>query len=181
MITSPLLSNVHRRAMITLVSSLRTKAMESVLKFWAPAPGTGGGTFFKVGGTSVRQKNYSKFLWFEMAIVTSQALKYDAITYTPYEGLNYTILDKIAPLWKRIGEPSEIQIGWYRGDPGHQRHRAHHTIYSDWIKPSERPFRERSCATLQCWTTVCPPCQNDSCAKLLRFTKLLRWPLVPDR
>jgi len=27
--------------------------------------------------------------------VTSQALKYDVITYTPYEGLNYTILDKI--------------------------------------------------------------------------------------
>jgi len=25
---------------------------------------------------------------------TSQALKYDVITYTPYEGLNYTILDK---------------------------------------------------------------------------------------
>jgi len=30
--------------------------------------------------------------------VTSQALKYDAITYTPYEGLTYTILDKTTPL-----------------------------------------------------------------------------------
>jgi len=29
--------------------------------------------------------------------VTSQALKYDVITYTPYEGLNYTILDKTTP------------------------------------------------------------------------------------
>ena len=28
---------------------------------------------------------------------------YDVITYTPYEGLNYIILDKIKPLWKRIG------------------------------------------------------------------------------
>jgi len=28
-----------------------------------------------------------------LAIVTSKALKYDVITYTPYEGLNYTILD----------------------------------------------------------------------------------------
>jgi len=37
---------------------------------------------------------YSKFLWFELATVTSQALKYDVMTYTPYEGLNYTILDK---------------------------------------------------------------------------------------
>jgi len=37
-------------------------------------------------------------LWFESATVTSQALKYDVITYTPYEGLNYTILNKITPL-----------------------------------------------------------------------------------
>jgi len=53
--------------------------------------------------------------------VTSQAFKYYVITYTPYEGLNYTILDKLTPLWKRIGEAPEIQIGCYRGDPGHQR------------------------------------------------------------
>jgi len=33
-------------------------------------------------------------------------------------GLNYIILDKTTPLWKRIGEPPEIQIGCYRGDPG---------------------------------------------------------------
>jgi len=51
-----------------------------------------------VGGTSARQKNYRQFLWFESATVTSQALKYDVITYTPYEGLNYTILNKITPL-----------------------------------------------------------------------------------
>ena len=54
--------------------------------------------------------------------MTPQAVKYDAITYTPYEGLNYTIFDKITPLWKRIGEPPEIQIGCYRGDPGQHRH-----------------------------------------------------------
>jgi len=35
--------------------------------------------------------------------MTSQALKYDVITYAPYEGLNYIILDKITALWKRIG------------------------------------------------------------------------------
>ena len=65
---------------------------------------------------------YGRFLSFELATVTSQALKDDVITYTPYEGLNYTILDKIKPLWKRIGEPLEIQIGCYRGDPGQQRY-----------------------------------------------------------
>jgi len=52
--------------------------------------------FSKWGGhKSARQKNYKKFLWFELATVTSQAWKYDVITYTPDEGLNYTILDKI--------------------------------------------------------------------------------------
>jgi len=61
-------------------------------------------------------------LWFELATVRSQALEYDVITYTPYEGLNCTILDKTTPLWKRIGEPPEIQIGCHRGGPGYQRH-----------------------------------------------------------
>jgi len=50
------------------------------------------------GGTSACQKNYRKFLSFELVTVTSQALKYDIITYPPYESLNYTILEKIKPL-----------------------------------------------------------------------------------
>jgi len=33
-----------------------------------------------------------------LATATSQGLKYDVITYTPYEGLKYTILDKTTPL-----------------------------------------------------------------------------------
>jgi len=41
--------------------------------------------FSKWGGTSARQKELWKILWFDLAIVTSQALKYDVITYTPYE------------------------------------------------------------------------------------------------
>jgi len=36
MTTSPLLSNVRHRAMITPVSPLRTKAVTSALKFQAP-------------------------------------------------------------------------------------------------------------------------------------------------
>jgi len=43
-------------------------------------------------------KNYRKFLWFQLATVTSQSFKYDVIIYTPYVGLNYTILNKIKPL-----------------------------------------------------------------------------------
>jgi len=55
----------------------------------------GGRNLFQSGGTSGRHKTTEKFLRFEVATVTSQALKYDVITYTPYKGLNYTILDKI--------------------------------------------------------------------------------------
>ena len=61
-------------------------------------------------------------MWFELAIVTSQSLKYDVITYAPHEGLDSTITDKITPLWKHIGEPPEIQLGCHRGEPGQQRH-----------------------------------------------------------
>jgi len=43
------------------------------------------------------------------------------ITYTPYEGLNYIVLDKVTPLWKCIGKAPEIQIGCDMGDPGQQR------------------------------------------------------------
>ena len=58
-----------------------------------------------------------KFLWFELEAVTSQTLKYVVLIYTPLEGLNFTILDKNKPLWKYIGEPPELQIGYYRGHP----------------------------------------------------------------
>ena len=44
------------------------------------------------------KRNYCKILWCDLATVTSQALKYDVIAYTPYEGLNSTILDKTTPL-----------------------------------------------------------------------------------
>jgi len=43
------------------------------------------GTFFKVGGTtdntSASHKNYRKCLWFDLATVTSKALKYDVINF----------------------------------------------------------------------------------------------------
>ena len=68
------------------------------------------------GGTSALKKTLENSLWFELATMTSQSLKYDVITYTPYEGLNCTILDKSTLLWKPIGEPLEIKKGCYRGD-----------------------------------------------------------------
>jgi len=54
----------------------------------------GGGTFLKVE----KHKCMSKNSWFEWATMTSQSLNYDVITYTPYEGLNCTVLDKITLL-----------------------------------------------------------------------------------
>jgi len=42
---------------------------------------TGGGIFFKVGGHKCKSKNYREILWFELAIVTSQALKCDVINF----------------------------------------------------------------------------------------------------
>jgi len=54
---------------------------------------------FQSWGAQVHIKiTIENFSCFELATVTSQTLKYDAITYTPYEVLNYTILDKIKPL-----------------------------------------------------------------------------------
>jgi len=48
----------------------------------------GGGTFFKVGVTSARQKKTREFLWFALATVVSQASTYDVIAYTPYENVS---------------------------------------------------------------------------------------------
>jgi len=46
---------------------------------------------FQCGGAQVHvRKTIEKF--FALATMTSQALKYDVIIYTPYEGLNYPIL-----------------------------------------------------------------------------------------
>jgi len=56
-------------------------------------------------------------------------MKHDVITYTPYEGLNYPVLDKITTLWKRIGKPPDIQIGCYRGGPGQQGHSGSYDLF----------------------------------------------------
>jgi len=122
----------------------------------------GGGTFFKVGGNKCTLNNYIKFLWFELATVTSQALKYYVISYTPYEGLNYTILDKTT-LWKRIGEPPEIQIGWYKGDPGHQRHSDNHTIYSDWLNETVQRLGHWNFHLISFWLALSLTCDVMLC------------------
>jgi len=64
---------------------------------------------FQSGTAQVHVKWTVEKLWFELATVTSQALKYDIV--------NYSICrSKLHHLWRRIDEPPEIQIGCYRGN-----------------------------------------------------------------
>jgi len=44
--------------------------------------------FSKWGAHVYDKKTVREFLWFELATVASQALKYDVITYTPYENVS---------------------------------------------------------------------------------------------
>jgi len=92
-------------------------------------------------------------MWFELAIVTSQALKYDVITYAPYDGLNSTITNKITPLWKRIGEPTEIQIGCYGGEAGQQRHSgSSYDLF--WLNKTVRRLRHWNFHLLSFWLAL---------------------------
>jgi len=58
-----------------------------VIKYLRPNQGwdqnavssSGGGAFFKVGGHTCTSKNFEKFLWFELATVTSETRKYDVV------------------------------------------------------------------------------------------------------
>ena len=131
--------------------------------------------FSKWRGTSARQKNYIKFLWFELATVTSQALKYDVITYTASEGLNCTILVKLTPLWKRIGELPEIQIGCYRATQVNSVTRAQHTIYSDWLNKTVRRFRHWNFHLLSFWLALLLLCDvgNNKWEVLMIISPLL--------
>jgi len=117
----------------------------------------GGGTFFKVGGNKCTSKNFRKCLWFQLETVTSQVLKYDFITYIPYEGINYAILNKITPLWKRIGEPAEIQIGCYRDDPG-QQCRSGLSCGLFWLNKTVRRLRHWNFHLLSFWLALSLRC-----------------------
>jgi len=68
-----------------------------------------GGTFFKVGGHKRTSKKLYKILavWISNCDVTSIDVWRHYI-YTPFEGLNYTTLDKITQIWKSMVEPREI-------------------------------------------------------------------------
>jgi len=67
-----------------------------------------------------------------LATVTSHALKYDVITYSPHEGLNYTISDKTTPLWKRIVSVNYLKFKKAVTEASQviSVTRATHTIYS---------------------------------------------------
>ena len=119
--------------------------------------------YFQSGGHKCTSKNYRRFLQFELATVTSQALKYDVTTYTPYEGLNYTILDKIKPLWKRIGEPPEIQTAVTGATQVISVTRANRTIYCDWMKPLDACVTEISICFHSGWHYYSVEVRDNKC------------------
>jgi len=81
---------------------------------------------------------------------------------TPYEDLNYTILDNITQLWKHIGEPREIQIGCYRGDPGQQR-RSGSSYDLFWLNKTVRRLRHWNFHLLSFWLTLSLLCDVMLC------------------
>ena len=64
------------------------------------------GTFCKYGGISTRPKTVKNFLWFVLATVTSQSLKYDVTTKTADESLNFSILDETTWYEKDVHNPN---------------------------------------------------------------------------
>ena len=72
---------------------------------------------------------------------------------TRYEGQNYTILDKITPLLKRVGELFEIQIRCCRGDPGQQRHSgSSYALF--WLIKTVRSLRHWNVHLLSFWPAL---------------------------
>jgi len=70
-------------------------------------------------------------LWFELATVTSQALEYDVITYTPYDGL-HTLF------WTKLNHYENVSVNYLKfklvvtgATQINSVTRAHHPIYSD--------------------------------------------------
>ena len=127
----------------------------------------GGGTSFKVGG-QVHVKNYRKFLWFELATMTSQASKYDVINYTTwrlklhYFRQNYTTMKTYR--WTT----------WNSNRLLHGRlqfnsvTRAHRTIYTDWTQSFE------ACITYICIHSGWPY----RCSVMLVTVRINEWEIV---
>ena len=90
---------------------------------------------FQSGGAQVHIKKLRKMcvVWIGNCDVTSIEILRRCLYNIWRSKLHY--FRQLTPLWKRIGEPPEIQIGCYGGTQVNSVTRAHRTIYSDWIKP----------------------------------------------
>ena len=119
--------------------------------------------FSKWGGTSAHQKNCKKFfvVWISNCDVTSIEVWRHYIC-TPFEGLNYTNLDKITQLWKRISEPHETKIGCYRGHPGNQCHSvSSYDLF--WLNKTVRCLRHWNLHLLSFWLALSLLCEVMLC------------------
>ena len=96
----------------------------------------GGGTIFKVWVAQVHANKTIEFLWFELASVASQALKYDVINYTIWKSKLHYFTQKfhhyetVSVNHLKLNRLLQDQLQVNRVT------RAHRTIYTDWINCS---------------------------------------------
>jgi len=118
--------------------------------------------FSKWGDTSAGQTTVEKFCGMNWQLWRHKHWNMTSLhnTYTPYEGLksklhyfrqNYTTI-------KRIGEPPEIQIDWYRCDSMSSASLALiiRFILTDWIKPFDACVTEIFICFHSGWYYPCP-------------------------
>jgi len=118
--------------------------------------GMGGGTFFKVGGDKCKSKKHRQFLWFELATVTLEASKYDVINCTICRSKLYCFKQKSRHnenVYRWTTWNSNRQ--WWRSLQVSSVTRAHHTIYTDWIKPFDTRVTEISICSHSAWHYCC--------------------------
>jgi len=134
----------------SLTLRIRTMASHYFVHEWR--------NLFKVGGTNARQKTIENFfvVWIGKCDVTSIEIWRHYLCTIWKSKLQYTILSKITPLWKRIDEPPEIQIGCWRGDPGQQRHwsSSYDKSPSCWLNKTVRRLRHWNFHLLSFWLAL---------------------------
>ena len=107
--------NVHKVTLFCYngirVPESSVPVLQHTLLSWVAEP------FSQWEGTNARQKNYRRFVvWIGNCDVTGIEI-WGYYPYTIWRSKLYYFRQS-KPLWKRIGEPPEIQTGCYNGDPG---------------------------------------------------------------
>jgi len=108
---------------------------------------------FQSGGAQVHIKKLRKMcvVWIGNCDVTSIEILRRCLYNIWRSKLHY--FRQLTPLWKRISEPPEIQIGCYRGDPGQQRHSgSSYDLF--WLNKTVRRLRHWNFHLLSFWLAL---------------------------